>query len=402
MKRGALDSFFKRPEPKKPKYEATSQKSSHASYPLAIPYLPTSFTEQLGFAPAEEGKIMNDQLDLDLVYYQPYVPSGIALGLFEFLRQELPFYRVQYKITRGGVQTQINTPRFTTVFGVDDTSRFALDGSIVDAKTGKPVEKNRYKCAPRPIPQCLEELRKVTEGTTDETFNFCLVNYYADGKDSISYHSDDERFLGPNPAIASFSLGAKRDFLMKHKPIPPKEGVVIEEPKGIKLPLGSGDMVLMRGKTQANWLHSIPKRAGPEAGKGRINITFRKAMIKGGTENYYQYNVGTGGVHKWDAKLEKMVPWSTATETIAAESAPVDGAGASFDYNTATTPSKLFSVAVSESAKLSAKLAHTNCATIDYFALCERAIVRWARSTRELVVRASLCEKVRISAWLWH
>jgi len=94
---------------------------------------------------------------------------------------------------------------------------------------------------------------------------------------------------------------------MKHKPIAPKEGVVAEEPKSIKLPLGTGDMVLMRVKTQANWLHSIPKRAGPEAGKGRINITFRKAMVKGGTENYYQYNVGTGGVHRWDAKIEKMV-----------------------------------------------------------------------------------------------
>ena len=240
MKRGAIDSFFKRPEPKKPKYEVSTQKTSHASYPFAIPHLPASITEQLGFAPAEEGKIMNDQLDLDLVYYRPYVPSSIAPGLFEFLRQELPFYRVQYNITRGGAQTRINTPRFTTVFGVDDTSRFTSIGSIVDAKTGKPVEKSRYKCVPRPIPQCLEELRKVTEGTTGETFNFCLVNYYADGKDSISYHSDDERFLGPNPVIASFSLGAKRDFLMKHKPIPPKEGVVTEEPKGIKLPLGSG------------------------------------------------------------------------------------------------------------------------------------------------------------------
>ncbi|KAI4688963.1 hypothetical protein J4E81_007680 [Alternaria sp. BMP 2799] len=329
LKRGAIDSFFKRPEPKKPRYEASLQKSSHASYPFAIPHLPAPFTEQLGFAPAEEGKLMNDQLDLDLVYYQPYVPSGIAPGLFEFLRQELPFYRVQYNITRGGAQTQINTPRFTTVFGVDDTSRFAADGSIVDTKTGKPVEKSRYKCAPRPIPQCLEELKKVTEGTTGETFNFCLVNYYADGKDSISYHSDDERFLGPNPAIASFSLGAKRDFLMKHKPIPPKAGVVIEEPKGIKLPLGSGDMVLMRGKTQANWLHSIPKRAGPEAGKGRINITFRKAMIKGGTENYYQYNVGTGGVHKWDAKAEKMVPWTAAAEPQASANGDGNSAGLS-------------------------------------------------------------------------
>ncbi|KAI2474861.1 DNA repair family protein [Pyrenophora tritici-repentis] len=314
MKRGAIESFFKRPEAKKPKYEVGSDKSTHSSYPFAIPHLPATFAEQLGFAPAQEGKPMNDQLDLDLMYYQPYIPSSIAPGLFGFLRQELPFYRVQYNITRGGVQTLINTPRFTTVFGVDDTSCFTSDGSIIDAKTGKPVEKSRYKCTPRPIPQCLDELRKLTEGTTGETFNFCLVNYYADGKDSISYHSDDERFLGPNPAIASFSLGAKRDFLMKHKPTAPKEGVVAEEPRGIKLPLGSGDMVLMRGTTQANWLHSLPKRAGPEAEKGRINITFRKAMVKGGTENYYQYNVGMGGVHRWDAKAGKMVPSAVDAE----------------------------------------------------------------------------------------
>jgi hypothetical protein len=135
------------------------------------------------------------------------------------------------------------------------------------------------------------------------------VNYYADGQDSISYHSDDERFLGADPAIASFSLGAKRDFLMKHKPLPPSPNPV-EEPKQVKLPLGSGDMVLMRGSTQGKWLHSVPKRAGDEAKKGRINITFRKAMVKAGTENYYQYNVGSGGVHKWSAGERKMVPWT--------------------------------------------------------------------------------------------
>ncbi|KAH7068575.1 hypothetical protein FB567DRAFT_457385 [Paraphoma chrysanthemicola] len=316
MKRGTIGEFFKPATAKKPKYEASVRSSNHASYPFAIPHLPTPFSDQLGFAPEEEGKVMNDQLDLDMVYYQPYIPASMASGVFEFLRQELPFYRVQYTITRFGTPTQINTPRFTTVFGVDETSRFAEDGSIVDAKTGKKVEANRYKCVPRPIPQCLDVLRTLTEGTTGETFNFCLVNYYADGKDSISYHSDDERFLGPNPAIASFSLGAKRDFLMKHKPIAPKEGSAIEEPKAIKLPLGSGDMVLMRGRTQSNWLHSIPKRAGAEAGKGRINITFRKAMVKGGTENYYQYNVGTGGVFKWDAKKEKMVPWDKIADAV--------------------------------------------------------------------------------------
>ena len=258
----------------------------------------------------QEGKAINDQLDLDLLYFQPYIPKDIERDLFKFLRQELFFYRVKYKIKRGPVETQINTPRFTTVFGVDETSLFASDGGIVDASTKQPVPKDKYKCAPRPLPQCLEFLRKITEGSTGCSFNFCLVNYYASGDDSISYHSDDERFLGPLPAIASFSLGAKRDFLMKHKPIAPSADTKQEsEPKPLKLPLASGDMILMRGTTQSCWLHSIPKRKGGEAGKGRINITFRRALVKAGTENYYQYNVGDGESYRWDARKEEMVQW---------------------------------------------------------------------------------------------
>lgn len=78
--------------------------------------------------------------------------------------------------------------------------------------------------------------------------------------------------------------------------------------KPLKLPLSSGDMVLMRGTTQANWLHSIPKRSGKGTGSegGRINITFRKAMVRGGTENYYRYNVGEGGVWRWDGGAREM------------------------------------------------------------------------------------------------
>lgn len=184
--------------------------------------------------------------------------------------------------------TILTHPRYTTVFGLDETSKFDENGEVIDAKTGNKVLKDRFytKYPPRPIPKCLDDLRLSTERATGCTFNFCLVNYYASGSDSISYHSDDERFLGDLPAIASFSLGAKRDFLMKHKQVPPNNSAPPPpETKPIKLPLGSGDMVLMRGRTQANWLHSIPKRTGKNAEDGgRINITFRKAMVKGGTE----------------------------------------------------------------------------------------------------------------------
>lgn len=307
-----LDNFFSPPQTKKQRttaYSSPLNSSNHPTYPFPLPHLPSEITDTLGFAPAAEASVINDQPDLDLLYFQPYVPKEIEKDLFHFLRRELFFYRVQYKIKRGPVETQINTPRFTTVFGVDQSSRFADDGSLVDTNTGKPVPKDRYKCQPRPIPQCLDFLRRITEGSTSETYNFCLVNYYASGDDSISYHSDDERFLGTNPAIASFSLGAKRDFLMKHKPVPPSDKEPLPEAKPLKLPLASGDMILMRGRTQSNWLHSIPKRKGGESDKGRINITFRKAMVRGGTENYNQYNVGSGTPFKWDDKKQKMIPW---------------------------------------------------------------------------------------------
>jgi hypothetical protein len=73
--------------------------------------------------------------------------------------------------------------------------------------------------------------------------------------------------------------------------------------------LAEGDMVVMRGETQANWLHSIPKRRGSrgEVRQGRINITFRRAVVPGGTENYYRYNVGEGRVYRWSEEEGRMV-----------------------------------------------------------------------------------------------
>lgn len=322
-KKRTLDGFFeKKVTPKKARIEASPQDqaetdqpvSFHPTYPHPVPHFPSYISNTiLAEVPASEGRHINDQPDLDLLYFQPFIPKSIENDAFQFLRKELFFYRVKYKIKRGPVETDINTPRFTTVFGVDETSKFDIDGKLVDSKSEKPIPMDRYRtCSPRPIPGCLEQLRQLAEVFTGSTYNFCLVNYYANGADSISYHSDDERFLGPEPAIASFSLGARRDFLMKHKPAVANKGAssaVTEDKasKPLKFPLASGDMVLMRGKTQSNWLHSIPKRKGGEAENGRINITFRKAMVPGGTANYYQYNVGSGEVHRWDAKTQQML-----------------------------------------------------------------------------------------------
>lgn len=333
MAKRTLESFYKTVTPPKSKKLKADEElrlsySHHSSYPHPIASLPPSLASALASLSGAESKKITNQPHLDLLYFHPLIPASTARDLFQFLRRELPFYRVQYSIKRGGQTTQINTPRFTTVFGIDATAAFvpaSATGSEsksgpdvlvpVDVKTRKRISDNKYQYTPRPIPECLDQLRQAAEAAVGDgsSYNFCLVNYYATGDDSISYHSDDERFLGPNPSIASISLGAQRDFLMRHKPS--QASGVSNQP--LKFSLASGDMVVMRGETQSNWLHSIPKRKGGEAQKGRINITFRKAVVPGGTNNYYNYNVGNGTVYRWDEQEGKMRAQSgTKTEEV--------------------------------------------------------------------------------------
>ncbi|KAJ5452508.1 Oxoglutarate/iron-dependent dioxygenase [Penicillium cf. griseofulvum] len=190
--------------------EDTKSPSQHPSYPIPIAQLPSHIEAGLEHAtPATTPRKLNNQPHLDLLHFQPYIPRPTANELFKFLRRELPFYRVQYTARRGDTETQITTPRWTTVFGIDETSAFIEQDEnnlvLLDTKTKTPTPKTKYQCTPRPIPACLDLLRKQVEAANADAdnktprYNFCLVNYYADGDDSIAFHSDDERFLGPEP-----------------------------------------------------------------------------------------------------------------------------------------------------------------------------------------------------------
>ncbi|KKK19027.1 hypothetical protein AOCH_006195 [Aspergillus ochraceoroseus] len=235
MAKRTLESFYKPvTAPKKAKIEESTPPTRHPSYPHPIANLSAAIVNPLAninLTSHARRKGISHRPHLDLLYFQPFIPPPVAQDLFIFLRQELPFYRVQYTIRRGSTDTQIVTPRFTTVFGVDATSQFipsfaapdpdlTSSSTLVDSRSHQRVSPSKYQSAPRPIPECLDTLRRRAEAAIGDgaTFNFCLVNYYASGDDSISYHSDDERFLGPDPCIASLSLGAPRDFLIKHKP----------------------------------------------------------------------------------------------------------------------------------------------------------------------------------------
>lgn len=66
----------------------------------------------------------------------------------------------------------------------------------------------------------LTTLRLAVEEKSGHTFNSLLCNLYRDGKDSIGWHSDSEPSLGPQPVIASLSLGDTRVFSLRKQPLP--------------------------------------------------------------------------------------------------------------------------------------------------------------------------------------
>lgn len=109
----------------------------------------------------------------------------------------------------------------------------------------------------------LLDLKELTEKLTGETFNSCLLNLYHNGEEGMAWHSNDEKSLGPNISIASLSFGAERKFSLKHKVSKDTVTQVLE----------NGSLLIMRGTTQTNWLHSLPKTT--KVSLPRVNLTFR-------------------------------------------------------------------------------------------------------------------------------
>lgn len=117
---------------------------------------------------------------------------------------------------------------------------------------------------PLPWTPLLAEIRAAVERACGLRFNSVLLNYYRNERDSMGMHSDDEAELGVNPVIASVSFGEARTFIMRHR----------RTKQTLKLVLNSGSLLLMRGKTQHNWLHGINKSTRPMG--PRVNLTFRR------------------------------------------------------------------------------------------------------------------------------
>jgi alkylated DNA repair dioxygenase AlkB len=186
--------------------------------------------------------------DADLRFDAAWLAPDAATALFDALLAQVPWG--VHRIRLFG--REVDSPRLSAWIGDSGTSYVY----------------SRVRFDPHPWPSALRALRASVSASCGVTFNSVLVNRYRDGRDAMGWHSDDETELGPQPVIASVSLGATRRFMLKHRRSPEKK---------LALALSSGSLLVMRGDTQANFRHALPRTAKPVG--ERINLTFRRIVV---------------------------------------------------------------------------------------------------------------------------
>lgn len=202
------------------------------------------------------------------------LPERLAKQAFDKLRNEVRWQRMLHQ---GG-----EVPRLVAVQG-----HVAEDGSM-------PVYRHPSDESPPLLPfsPTILAIKAETEKHLGHPLNHVLIQFYRDGSDYISEHSDKTMDVVKGSFIANVSLGAERTMVFRTKrlakdPSRAESSSPLDDAKRQihRAQLPHNSLCRMGLRTNMKWLHSIrqDKRAEREKspaelafGGGRISLTFRR------------------------------------------------------------------------------------------------------------------------------
>jgi len=185
--------------------------------------------------------------------------------------------------------------------GADDLYSALVEG--VSWRQGRVFRYERYLDEPRlgswfgretPYPHpALTEAHRAIQHQYRVTFDGVGLAFYRDGRDSVAFHRDTDLRYCENTVIAILTLGARRPWLLQPRGNPDRfrgDGAGAGYGgKAIDLEPGSGDLIVMGGRCQTNWLHAVPKVPGPLPA-GRISAQWRWTSRTGRPEQQPAYS----------------------------------------------------------------------------------------------------------------
>ena len=183
--------------------------------------------------------------DGEVIFYQNFFEELESDRFFTTLLSTINWRQNRIKI----FGREVDVPRLEAWYG-DEEKSYMYSGILMYPDAWTPS---------------LVVIKEKVETVTEHKFNSVLINLYRNGKDSVSWHSDDEPELGMNPTIASVSFGATRRFQLRHKSN--------KDLETLEVALSHGSLLFMKGATQHFWKHQVPKTS--RVLSERINLTFR-------------------------------------------------------------------------------------------------------------------------------
>lgn len=123
------------------------------------------------------------------------------------------------------------------------------------------AEYRDLEAAPEPLPLLAATLSRHYRVGYDNLW----LNLYRNGRDSTGWHRDRFSCRRPDCIVPVLTLGATRRFLIK-----PRSGgsAVAFWPR-------SGDLIVMGGRCQQDWVHGVPKLDGGR--EARISVNFQSS-----------------------------------------------------------------------------------------------------------------------------
>jgi nicotinamidase-related amidase/glutathione S-transferase len=225
-------------------------------------------------------------------------------GIFEKLRDEVRWQKMSHQ---GG-----DVPRLVVVQGEVEE-----DGSI-------PIYRHPADESPPLLPfsPTVSLIRAQVEKKLGHPVNHVLIQFYRDGTDYISEHSDKTLDIVPKTFVANVSLGAQRTMVFRtKKPHKTDDTVNIAPAKpreAVKAPLPHNSLCRMGLVTNMRWLHSIRQDKRPTQektpeelvyGGGRISLTFR--LIGTFLDKDQQKIWGQGAVAKTKEEARRAINGKT-------------------------------------------------------------------------------------------
>jgi alkylated DNA repair dioxygenase AlkB len=189
--------------------------------------------------------------NLDVIIFKNFLNQSQADWMLEYCLQNVTWGQDKYIFSgKGNLEPrEVLAPRLTSLYG------------------DKPYTYSGQTLYPTSFTKALERLKSIISEQDGTDYNVVLLNQYRDGKDSVSWHTDSERALGKNPSIASISLGGSKPFKLRE---------ISNKKNQHEILLEHGDLIIMQGKTQHFWEHSIQK--SKKYNELRVNLTFRKII----------------------------------------------------------------------------------------------------------------------------